>query len=102
MVTSRDFSDGNRFCEQIRSAPTPPLAGDARIKAAVLVDPAGDGLFTADGLGKVTVPVQLWASNSGDPELCTDHAGFDRVAFHKQFDADILAFFRKNLIAAEQ
>jgi predicted dienelactone hydrolase len=142
---------GNRFCEQIRSSAIAPLAGDPRIKTAVLVDPAGGSLFTAEGLGKVTVPVQLWASeyggdglspkdaatvahnlpakpdyrivpnsghfsflppcsqefaklvaNSGEPELCTDTAGFDRVAFHKQFNADILAFFRKNLIEAEQ
>jgi predicted dienelactone hydrolase len=31
------------------------------------------------------------------PELCTDPPGFDRVAFHKQFDADVLAFFRAHL-----
>jgi predicted dienelactone hydrolase len=31
------------------------------------------------------------------PELCTDAPGFDRVAFHKQFDADVLAFFRTDL-----
>jgi predicted dienelactone hydrolase len=28
------------------------------------------------------------------PELCTDAPGFDRGAFHHQFDADVLAFFR--------
>ncbi|MBV9552320.1 MAG: dienelactone hydrolase [Alphaproteobacteria bacterium] len=33
------------------------------------------------------------------PELCTDPPGFDRVAFHKQLDADVLAFFRANLVA---
>lgn len=31
------------------------------------------------------------------PEICTDPAGFDRVAFHKSFDADVLAFFRQHL-----
>jgi predicted dienelactone hydrolase len=31
------------------------------------------------------------------PELCTDAPGFDRAAFHKQFDADVLAFFRAHL-----
>jgi predicted dienelactone hydrolase len=31
------------------------------------------------------------------PELCTDPPGFDRVAFHKQLDADVLAFFRTHL-----
>jgi predicted dienelactone hydrolase len=32
------------------------------------------------------------------PEICTDAAGFDRVAFHKQFNAEVLAFFRTHLI----
>jgi predicted dienelactone hydrolase len=32
-------------------------------------------------------------------EICTDAPGFDRVAFHAQFDADVLAFFRKWLSA---
>jgi predicted dienelactone hydrolase len=31
------------------------------------------------------------------PELCTDAPGFDRVAFHRQLDADVLAFFRQHL-----
>ncbi|TXR46691.1 dienelactone hydrolase [Phyllobacterium endophyticum] len=142
---------GNRFCEQIRSSVVAPLVGDQRIKAAVLIDPAGGSLFTAEGLRNVTVPVQLWASeyggdglsqkdaatiaynlparpdyrivpnsghfsflppcsqefaklvvNSGEPELCTDKAGFDRLAFHKQLNADILTFFGKYLVEAEQ
>jgi predicted dienelactone hydrolase len=32
------------------------------------------------------------------PQLCTDPPGFDRVAFHKQFNAEVLAFFRANLL----
>jgi predicted dienelactone hydrolase len=31
------------------------------------------------------------------PEVWTDAPGFDRVAFHKEFTADVLAFFRANL-----
>jgi predicted dienelactone hydrolase len=31
------------------------------------------------------------------PEFCTDAPGFDRIAFHKQFNADVLAFFRTHL-----
>lgn len=31
------------------------------------------------------------------PGLCTDPPGFDRAAFRKQFNADVLAFFRANL-----
>ena len=34
------------------------------------------------------------------PEFCTDAPGFDRVAFHAQFNADVLAFFRAQLTAA--
>jgi predicted dienelactone hydrolase len=30
-------------------------------------------------------------------EICTDAPGFDRAAFHKQFDADVLAFFQAQL-----
>jgi hypothetical protein len=28
---------------------------------------------------------------------CVDLPGFDRVAFHKEFNADVLAFFQKYL-----
>ncbi len=31
------------------------------------------------------------------PDICTDPAGFDRGAFHKDFDSQVLAFFRKTL-----
>ena len=31
------------------------------------------------------------------PELCTDAPGFDRGAFHQQFDAEVLAYFRAQL-----
>ncbi|TXH80800.1 MAG: dienelactone hydrolase [Rhizobium sp.] len=31
------------------------------------------------------------------PEICRDQAGFDRAAFHKAFDVDVLEFFRRNL-----
>lgn len=31
------------------------------------------------------------------PKICTDRPGFDRTAFHKELNADILAFFRKQL-----
>lgn len=36
---------------------------------------------------------------AGKPsDLCIDRPGFDRVAFHKTFDADVLAFFRQHLV----
>ena len=36
------------------------------------------------------------------PRICTDRPGFDRVAFHKEWDASILAFFRQHLMDAHQ
>jgi predicted dienelactone hydrolase len=36
------------------------------------------------------------------PEVCVDAPGFDRVAFHAQFDADVLTFFRKWLIRSAE
>jgi predicted dienelactone hydrolase len=32
------------------------------------------------------------------PELCIDPPGFDRATFHKAFNAEVLAFFRQNLV----
>jgi predicted dienelactone hydrolase len=34
----------------------------------------------------------------GFPEGCTDAPGFDRAAFHKEFNSSVLAFFRANLV----
>lgn len=58
---------GNRWCEQIAAGATDgrALTHDARIKAAVIVDPAFGAQFTVTGLRPVTVPVQLWASERG-------------------------------------
>ena len=33
------------------------------------------------------------------PRLCTDPPGFDRMAFHRDFDASIVRFFREHLVA---
>ncbi|WP_175772242.1 alpha/beta hydrolase family protein [Paraburkholderia phenazinium] len=41
-------------------------------------------------------------TNFGEPEICTDANGFDRVAFHRYFDADVLAFFRSHLAQTGQ
>jgi hypothetical protein len=40
------------------------------------------------------------SSGSALPKICTDPPGFDRAAFHKQFNAEVLAFFRTHLQAA--
>jgi predicted dienelactone hydrolase len=33
------------------------------------------------------------------PNLCVEHGGFDRTAFHKTFDAAVVSFFEKTLAA---
>jgi predicted dienelactone hydrolase len=38
------------------------------------------------------------AQASTIPRICVDAPGFDRVAFHKEFNAEVLAFFRKHLV----
>jgi predicted dienelactone hydrolase len=127
------------ICAQIlrKEFPPQPVMHDPRIKAAVLADP-GTVFFSAGSFVAVKVPVQLWASERGNPFVtpasvaalntnlpaeheyhvvpnswhddfllcpptlakdpgCTDAPGFDRAAFHKQFNADVLAFFRAHL-----
>ena len=34
------------------------------------------------------------------PAICRDAAGFDRVAFHQTFNAQVLAFFQRHIVAA--
>jgi predicted dienelactone hydrolase len=99
-----------RKCEQIRDnkVPAEPLVHDPRIKAAAIVDSIFAVLFSRDGLKGVTIPVQLWRSALGGdgivPEavaalekaslvFCFDPPSFDRTSFHKEFDAEVLAFF---------
>jgi predicted dienelactone hydrolase len=36
------------------------------------------------------------------PRTCVDAPGFDRVSFHRDFHADVIAFFRKHLQEAEK
>jgi len=36
------------------------------------------------------------------PRICTDRLGFDRAAFHAEFNAAVLAFFRKHLARTDQ
>jgi predicted dienelactone hydrolase len=35
---------------------------------------------------------------ANQPRFCTDPAGFDRAAFHGEFDASIVGFFREHLV----
>lgn len=34
------------------------------------------------------------------PRICVDAPGFDRAAFHREFNAEVLAFFGKHLVGA--
>jgi predicted dienelactone hydrolase len=132
------------LCGEIRrnELPAPPVP-DSRIRAAVIVDPLS--VFNAKGLGRVGIPVQLWASalggdgvtlhsvetvrhglpsapdwhvadNAGHfaflapcspalaeaaPDICRDAPGFDRVAFHQKFNAQVLTFFQRHIAASK-
>ena len=129
-------------CEQLHNGEAPPNPPhDARIKAAVIVDPA-PVFFTQDNLATIKIPFQFWRSELGGPgvgdgsgtarvadslpgkpdvhvvpaghytflapcspqlaavipRICTDVPGFDRAAFHRDFNASIARFFRENLV----
>jgi predicted dienelactone hydrolase len=133
-------------CGQLHNgeaAPNPPH--DARIKAAVIVDPAS-GTFTPDNLVAIKIPLQFWRSERGGPgvgdgsgtarvadslpgtpdvhvvpaghfaflapcspqlataipRICTDVPGFDRAAFHREFNASIARFFRDHLVGGAE
>jgi predicted dienelactone hydrolase len=36
------------------------------------------------------------------PELCADAPGFDRVAFHKELNAEVLTFLRQHLAGVDK
>ena len=148
-----DFRLAGEFCRKVPSdplcrfssttAPTraaaPDYTHDPRIKAAVIAAPLGI-VFSADGMKRVTAPVQLWRAENDElathhntkavrealpaapeyhvipnaghfvvlapctevqtraaPKLCKDAEGFDRIAFHKDFNAQIITFFDRHL-----
>jgi predicted dienelactone hydrolase len=132
-------------CAQLHNGESPPdPAQDARIRAAVIVDPA-PATLTRENLAVVKVPFQFWRSQFGGPgvgvgsgtarvaeglpgkpdvhvvpaghyaflapcstalaaavpRICTDvPAGFDRVAFHREFNATVVQFFREQFAGA--
>jgi predicted dienelactone hydrolase len=140
---ARGCTDSSKFCEQIRSGEPRNVATDARIRAAVIIDPP-TGFFTKENLAAIKIPLQFWrpelATATVDvdpagtarvarslpgkpdihnvpaghfvflapcspeltaaiPRICTDvPAGFDRVAFHREFHADVIRFFREKLV----
>jgi predicted dienelactone hydrolase len=128
-------------CEQLRRGDIPPgPPHDARIRAAVVADPAETYPFTRDNLADIKIPLQVWRSELGGvvdasaiarvitslpgkpdvhvvpaghfaflapcspqlaaaiPRICTDNpADFDRAAFHRDFNARVVRFFRDHL-----
>ncbi|MGH6707574.1 MAG: alpha/beta hydrolase family protein [Bradyrhizobium sp.] len=66
-------------CEELHSGATPPTPPhDARIKAAVIVDPA-TVVFARDNLATLNIPMQYWRSELGGPGV-GDGSGNARVA----------------------
>jgi predicted dienelactone hydrolase len=134
-------------CAELHNGQTPPdPIQDARIRSAVIVDPA-PGLLTRENLAVVKVPFQFWRSQFGGPgvgdgsgtarvadglpgkpeihvvpaghfaflapcsaelaaaipRICTDvPAGFDRAAFHREFNAAVVQFFREQLASGDR
>lgn len=135
--------DKTGACAQLHNGtavPNPPH--DARIKAAVIVDPATE-TFTGENLSSIKIPFQFWRSERGGPgvgdgsgtarvaarlpgkpdvrvvpaghfaflapcspelataipRICTDNpVDFDRLAFHRDFNASVIQFFREHLV----
>jgi predicted dienelactone hydrolase len=129
-------------CGQLHNGENPPSPPhDARIRAAVIVDPVTE-VFTQDNLAAIKIPLQFWRSELGGggvgpsgtarvasslpgkpdihvipaghygflppcspqlaadlPRPCTDPPGFDRTAFHRDFDASVVGFFREHLVS---
>ncbi|WP_246773924.1 alpha/beta hydrolase family protein [Bradyrhizobium diazoefficiens] len=134
-------------CAELHNGDTPPAPiQDARIRTAVIVDPA-PGVLTRENLAVVKVPFQFWRSQFGGPgvgdgsgtarvaeglpgkpeihvvpaghfaflapcsaelaaaipRICTDTpAGFDRVGFHREFNAAVVKYFHEQLAGGER
>ncbi|PJG57290.1 hydrolase [Bradyrhizobium forestalis] len=129
-------------CEELRAGEFPAdPPHDARIKAAVIVDPAVSFSFTPENLAGIGIPLQVWRSELGGggvnaagvayvtrslpgkpdihvvpaghyaflppctaelaafrPQVCADPDGFDRAAFHREFNAAVVKFFHEQLV----
>ncbi len=88
------------------------LSGEARTGGEVTLDyvstidrdlPVKPDYHLVPGAGHFTfLPPCDPDSTKNFPNLCTDRPGFDRAAFHKEFNAAVLAFFRKHLARTSQ
>jgi predicted dienelactone hydrolase len=71
--------DTTGTCQQLHDGEAPPNPPhDARIKAAVIVDPA-NAVFTRDNLAAIKIPLQYWRSELGGPGV-GDGSGNARIA----------------------
>ncbi|EJL28462.1 putative dienelactone hydrolase [Caulobacter sp. AP07] len=138
-------------CQLLARTPPPAAATDpgaphawthdARVRAVVSAAPALGYTFTAQSLGRLTLPIQLWRAADDEilvdpfhasavraalpsttdyhvvakarhfdfltpcddytrkniPSLCNSDPGFDRAAFHADFNAKVVGFFTKAL-----
>jgi predicted dienelactone hydrolase len=143
---ARRCTDAAGACAQLKNGEIlASLPHDARIKAAVLADPAVSWAFTPNNLSTIRVPLQIWRSELGGngvsaegtefvarsipnhpdvhtvpaahfaflapcsaelaaavPRICTDTPGdFDRAAFHRTFDAEVVRFFTEKLASKQ-
>jgi hypothetical protein len=57
-------------------------------KPEIHVLPAGHFAFLAPCSAELAAAI---------PRICTDPPGFDRAAFHRDFNASIIGFFREHL-----
>jgi predicted dienelactone hydrolase len=70
-------------CEQLHNGEAAPsLPHDARIKAAVIVDPA-NGVLTRDNLAVIKIPLQFWRSELGGPDVGYGSGKHRRAGFRQ-------------------
>jgi predicted dienelactone hydrolase len=77
----------------VDSAGTARLAKSLPGHAAVHTVPAGHYAFLPPCTARFAESL---------PRLCADPPGFDRVTFHREFDASVVSFFRKHLVSEDR
>jgi predicted dienelactone hydrolase len=73
-----------------------------RVKAAVIAAPAVSYLFGPGSLHAghyAFLPPCSEQLAQQAPQICTDNPSFDRSRFHREFNEEVVAFFRKTLNA---
>ncbi len=78
--------------------PAPEYA-DA-VRADLPTPPEFHLVANADHYDFLTPCTPALAKAIADPEICASRPGFDRAAFHEDFDADVVGFFQRTLTAS--